>query len=115
MEIHDVAVNRSLPQEGISQHFASLQLVPEQYFSQRAVLPQFPRSFFQSRVVVKHRCEIPTWDIPLPPFKGGIALGNLEIPRFKGNRAWHHRKFSTNIRSLPNSSICVYRRDWPSG
>jgi len=54
IEVHDVFVYWPLPQERTAQHFASLQLVPEKHFSQCAVVPEFPRSFLQFGVVVKH-------------------------------------------------------------
>ena len=54
IEIDNVFVNGSLSQEGIAQHFAALQFVPEQYFRQGAGLPEFTRTLFQFWVVVKH-------------------------------------------------------------
>jgi len=54
IEIHDIFVNGSLSQEGVAQHSASFQLVPEQYFSQGAVSSEFARTLLQFWVVVKH-------------------------------------------------------------
>ena len=46
IEIHDVFVDGPLSQEGVAQHFASFQLLPEQHFSQGAILSEFSRTLF---------------------------------------------------------------------
>src|SRR6266436_5799497 len=54
IEVDDVFVNRSLSQEGIAQHFAVFQLVPQKHLSQRAAVPEFSRTWFQFWVVIMH-------------------------------------------------------------
>jgi hypothetical protein len=70
-------VDRPLPQEGVAQHSASFQLLPEQQCSQGAVVPKFSRTLFKFRVVVKHDlCFVFSCRItqpghpPTPPSKG---------------------------------------------
>jgi hypothetical protein len=91
IEIYDVSVNRSLSQERVTQHFASLQLVPEQHFSQGAAVPEFSRALFQFWIVVKHGfcCvqlgESLTQDIPLHPLqRGNRVVLRLAMSLFKG-------------------------------
>ena len=54
IKVHDVFVYGPVAQERAAQHFASLQLVPEQHFSQCAVVPEPPRAFLQFWVIIKH-------------------------------------------------------------
>jgi hypothetical protein len=93
IEIHDVLVNRLLSQEGETKHPAAFELIPEQYFSQGAILSEFPRTLLQFWVVVKHKSFLsPVLEVartssrvqsplkgrirtsPYTPFKGGIPL-----------------------------------------
>jgi hypothetical protein len=91
IEIHDVFVDGPLPQKGVAQHSASFQLLPEQYFSQGAILSEFPRTLFQFWVVVKYRFHfalgpqvLPEGHPPTPPSKGELLGAAPRNASFKG-------------------------------